>query len=383
MADNRTKSSLSTNPKNYPPPLPVHARMKSVLRGGVIGSFLVIALVACEKSTPKAPPLDARAGEAAPTGAAHEGSPLPDSGAGARTAPGTTGAGRSLVVWNRGPGLFAIQNVGTTAVAAAAVAVLERKAPDGTFVPLDGLDLGAGYRLVESCSSRVGEAPPSCTEIPAGTILKPVPFRGFSCSSQCNGSCRANGWEGPGTVRLRIQDCHGATLAAGPTFDLPDDSGVPERFERIQFASNLSAGDAFRVELVAVPDMGASAVEGRLAGYPRREETRVALTASDVGDLRALLSAPAGFDDRVAKRCLMSHLVGFRLQREAISQEPTARLPAELSEMLVDFTCNKVFLVLGDRAPRTVLASHFDPSRPAFLRLVKRLFPSDRELQKL
>lgn len=356
--------------------------MKLRSRGGVVGSLLAIALVACEKNGSNSPPLDARVNEPAATGA-HENGPSPDSGVVARTAPGTTGAGRSLVVWNRGPGLFAIQNVGTTAVAAASVAVLERRAPDGTFVPLDGLDLGAGYRLVESCSSSVGATAPSCTEIPAGAVLEPVPFRGFSCSSQCNGSCRANVWEGPGTIRLRVQDCHGATLAVGPTFELPDDSGVPERFERLQFASNLSAGEAFRVDLAAVPDMSASAHEGRLAGYPRREETRVALAASDIRDVRALLSAPAGFDDRVAKRCLMSHLVGLRLQREAISQDPTARLPAERSEMLVDFTCNKVFLVLGDRAPRKVLSSHFDPSRPAFVQLVKRIFPSDRELQKL
>lgn len=87
------------------------------------------------------------------------------------------------------------------------------------WVPIENLDNGPGFRLLTSCD----DAPPACIELAPGKALRPVPLSGMSCSSQCNATCFANGWIGPGTLRLSVDTCDGKRLD-GPAFELPDNT---------------------------------------------------------------------------------------------------------------------------------------------------------------
>ena len=74
----------------------------------------------------------------------------------------------------------------------ALAAEIERRSPDGKWEPLQNLDLGAGYRLVEQCGPALIPTAPeagACVELAPGHAFHPVPFRGLGCSAQCNGTC--------------------------------------------------------------------------------------------------------------------------------------------------------------------------------------------------
>ena len=75
----------------------------------------------------------------------------------------------------------------------------------------------------------------------------------------------------------------------------------------------------------------------------------------------------------------MGKIVGFR----AAHSLPTTGAPrSQIVEIGVDFVCSKIFVVrdAGPGKPRAVHGSHFDPSRPAFVALVRRVFPGDKDL---
>jgi hypothetical protein len=50
--------------------------------------------------------------------------------------------------------------------------------------------------------------------------LRPVPWSGMSCSSQCNGNCDRN-YPLFGRFRFVVVSCDGATRFEGPVFELP------------------------------------------------------------------------------------------------------------------------------------------------------------------
>lgn len=81
----------------------------------------------------------------------------------------------------------------------------------------DRFDLGDGYRLVERCDGKPG----ACLDLAAGASLSPVPWTGYSCSSQCNKSCDKNVQYGEGDYRLVVTSCDGKATFTGPTFHLP------------------------------------------------------------------------------------------------------------------------------------------------------------------
>ncbi len=116
---------------------------------------------------------------------------------------------------------------------------------------------------------------------------------------------------------------------------------------------------------------------GTIAGLTVRRGAEAALSESTTRQLNAFLHDPAGFDDDVLKRCVMGELVGFKVMFRSAGG---AEAPAEI---VIDLGCHKIFAVTGDRAPRTVYASHFDPSRARGLALAKELFPKDPQLAAL
>jgi len=84
-------------------------------------------------------------------------------------------------------------------------------------------------RLVRSCTSA---QVPDCITLRRGERLRPPPWTGYSCSSQCAMSCRANMIHPPGTFRFLVTSCSGDWSVAGsafymekelrPWFDPPD-----------------------------------------------------------------------------------------------------------------------------------------------------------------
>ncbi len=112
------------------------------------------------------------------------------------------------------PGAFEVVNRGGAMDLAWEVEV--EKAVDGEWRPIVVEQL----ELVERC----GESKNSpCRTLEKGAVLRPVPWTGYSCSSQCNEACRANVYYGPGRFRFVVWDCPKRQRFEGPPFELPSD----------------------------------------------------------------------------------------------------------------------------------------------------------------
>ena len=77
------------------------------------------------------------------------------------------------------------------------------------------INMGGDVRLVRSC-----DIPqiPDCITLHRGEGLQPLPWTGYSCSSQCPIGCRANKIYPPGTFRFIVVSCSGDKSFAGPAF---------------------------------------------------------------------------------------------------------------------------------------------------------------------
>lgn len=254
----------------------------------------------------------------------------------------------------------------------AVAADIERRDERGAWVPLENLDLGKGYRLVAQCTQT-----DACATVAPGAALRVEPWRGLDCSAQCNDTCRANAWLGPGTFRFVVHDCEGKNPLASPVFTLPEaEHAAAPAFERWKLAEGVVRGEAMRL---GRPPARWNPRDG-LAGIPAK--AGVTLSAGAIATLGALLRTPRGFDDQVQKRCLTEHWVGVRLTRQLATTGAVAR--DEVSEIAFDFACNKLFAVRGPAGGNGRLtATHFDPSRKAVLAWAKTVFADDSELAVL
>jgi hypothetical protein len=299
-------------------------------------------------------------------------------GDGSGGGPGDAGKTLSVTITDVGLGRFEIANAGAASVSLSVHASIERKSASGTFEAIESrFDVGKGYRLVEQCRS-TDDAP--CVDVAAGATLVPVRWSGFNCSAQCNGTCRANSFEGPGTFRLVVSACDGSGKIAGPTFELPDNPGEMERWS---VTDDVTSATIMRLELPsrAGIDIASAPAPDRVAGFAVRTGSEHALDRAGVDRLVALMRAPHGFDDVIAKRCAVQHLVGARVTR---TLHTTGSLPRTVTaEIALDFLCQKVFTADGDGKHRVTSGSHFDPSRADFLAWVKVGLPTDDEIQKL
>jgi hypothetical protein len=118
----------------------------------------------------------------------------------------------SVVIRNLSqPGAFEIENSGPDTELAWAATVQRQQ--NGAWT-----DEVTDITLVERC----GQTPAgSCVRLPRGARLRPVPWNGLTCGSQCAASCRANVYLGPGRFRLVLSDCDAKRKFYGPAFDLP------------------------------------------------------------------------------------------------------------------------------------------------------------------
>jgi len=81
---------------------------------------------------------------------------------------------------------------------------------------------GTDVRLVRSCNS---SQIPDCITLHRGERLRPPPWNGLSCASQCAADCRGNWMSPPGTFRFLVISCSGGKSFAGPAFYMDRGSG--------------------------------------------------------------------------------------------------------------------------------------------------------------
>ncbi|MGJ4953954.1 hypothetical protein [Bradyrhizobium sp. HKCCYLS20291] len=97
--------------------------------------------------------------------------------------------------------------------------IVEEQRADGRFERVLYLDRDGtreGMRLVASCAQR----PRTCVTIDERG-LRPVPWSGMSCSSQCNRRCDKN-VPLHGRSRFVVMSCDGTTRFEGSVFELPE-----------------------------------------------------------------------------------------------------------------------------------------------------------------
>jgi len=286
---------------------------------------------------------------------------------------GASGLG-SLTITNLEPGVFEI--AASSATQLKTEASIERKTSAG-WEAMTALDLGRGYRLVAECSE---DTP--CVDVAPGHALVPVPWSGFNCSAQCNGSCRANSFEGPGTFRLTVRSCDGSASFSGPELELPEVLRAHD-LERWGLVSDVAKVTVMRLDFPKTEfDAAAAAAPDRLAGFVIRPGSEQALDKATTDAFVALVRENKGFDDQTLDRCKSRDLVGFRIERTPRTTGTAPR--SDLGEIAIDFACDKLFGAHGGSGrPRKAIATHFSPSRASFLALVKRALPADAQIAKL
>jgi hypothetical protein len=110
------------------------------------------------------------------------------------------------------PGSLEVRVNGTAELATELI--VERQLGDGSFEPVQNLDLSS-MKLVTSCDQRIN----TCVRVDESG-LRPLPWSGMSCSSQCNRSCDKN-VRLHGRFRFVVTSCDGKTRFEGPVFELP------------------------------------------------------------------------------------------------------------------------------------------------------------------
>ena len=118
----------------------------------------------------------------------------------------------TIVVTASGNGHFQVENRGTGAVSLSSIVSVERK-HGNAWLPTNVRYVG----LTERC----GEKVPPCMELPSGKTLKPVPWNGYTCSGQCQRTCRSNHPVAPGIYRIIVSSCGGQEQYASEGFTQP------------------------------------------------------------------------------------------------------------------------------------------------------------------
>jgi hypothetical protein len=75
------------------------------------------------------------------------------------------------------------------------------------------------FALQEQCAAR---PPPDCVTLEQGATLKPLPWTGFYCASQCPSPCRLDGHVPTGSYRFDVSTCDKAEKFTSAEFKLTD-----------------------------------------------------------------------------------------------------------------------------------------------------------------
>lgn len=109
-------------------------------------------------------------------------------------------------------GEFRVVNIGDVVRLRSAVLVERQLGEQWQGVPVSNLELR------ETC---LGAPSPPCVEIGAKKTLRPVPWTGNFCSSQCPNPCRLDGSAPPGRYRFLVVSCQGDQTYASSPFEKP------------------------------------------------------------------------------------------------------------------------------------------------------------------
>ena len=108
------------------------------------------------------------------------------------------------------PGAFEVEASG--AAAELRYEVLVQRELNGVWT-----DVTTDLTLSDAC----GEPPAGgCVRVEPGHTLRPKPWNGMSCSSQCPAGCRANVYLGPGKFRFEVETCSRSRKYFGNPFTL-------------------------------------------------------------------------------------------------------------------------------------------------------------------
>jgi hypothetical protein len=131
-------------------------------------------------------------------------------------------------------------------------------------------------------------------------------------------------------------------------------------------------------------DAASPAAPDRIAGFIVRAGSEQVLDKATTDAFVALVRENKGFDDQTLDRCRSRDLVGFRIERTPRTAPAPVAARSDVAEIAIDFACDKLFGAHGGSGrPRKAIATHFSPSRPGFLSLVKRALPADAQIAKL
>lgn len=107
-------------------------------------------------------------------------------------------------------GEFIVINHGSALLIQSAVVVEQELGGKWQKIPISNLELR------EVCLTSPS---PSCIELGANATLRPVPWTGNFCSSQCPVPCRLDNATPPGTYRFVIAPCYGKRVYTSPPFE--------------------------------------------------------------------------------------------------------------------------------------------------------------------
>lgn len=156
---------------------------------------------------------------------------------------------------------------------------------------------------------------------------------------------------------------------------LPDAArSATESVRAPELTSDVASATVARLELPTQQfALGAPATPDHIAGFAVKAGTEKPIDVTLAAAFAQLVQNENGFDDEIAKRCLMSDLVGVRLVRHPPT---TGSVKEDVVEIAFDQACSKFFAVRGDASHRVEMATHYDPQRPAFLVWAKRALTS-------
>lgn len=126
--------------------------------------------------------------------------------------PQTVPGGELVLTTPAGPGSLTIVNRSVTPVEIALPIAVETRGATGWSA------IATEFNAVASCRVPAATGP---VLLAAGATLTVVRWQGYSCSGQCEESCRANIPAGPGPFRFVVSRAPGGVRVIGPTFTMP------------------------------------------------------------------------------------------------------------------------------------------------------------------
>jgi hypothetical protein len=112
------------------------------------------------------------------------------------------------------PGSLVITNHGSAEIQLIRAIKIEHKTGD-RWQPVE-----AEFKLVADCAEVPAKAD-KCVRLASQASLTVVPWTGFSCSGQCNRSCRANVKYPAGRYRFVVASCSDGVAHTSDPFELP------------------------------------------------------------------------------------------------------------------------------------------------------------------